>query len=153
MREIKFRGYAKEELVGSQWIDNGYGVTRINYTDGTSSVHLLTPYGDYRVEEDSVGQYTGLKDKNGKEIYEGDILSYKKIIYTNCSMEEIEEIKDEVLIELINYRPIASIVKPLSKGVECFGYDNVNNECLILDLQSEELEVVGNIYENPELLK
>lgn len=58
MREIKFRAYAVESLIDSQWIENGYGVTKIKYTDGTSSVHILTSYGDYQVVEESVGQYT-----------------------------------------------------------------------------------------------
>lgn len=152
MKKIKFRGYSKRKLIGPQWITNGYGVSKINYTDGTSSVHLLSPYGDYWVEEDSVGQYTGLKDKNGKEIYEGDILSYKHITYTDCSKTKIEDESDESFIEIITYAPMASIVKPHSKNVKCFGYDNVNKECLILDLTSDEVEIVGNIYENPELL-
>lgn len=163
MREIKFRAYSKsyEKTFDNEMLERAADVM---CKAGKSLLLTMREHeaandlqrGIYlpTYDEDLIlMQYTGLKDKNGKEIYEGDILSYKKIIYTNCSMEEIEEIKDEVLIELINYRPIASIVKPLSKGVECFGYDNVNNECLILDLQSEELEVIGNIYENSELLK
>lgn len=75
MREIKFRGYAVEEMVNSQWL-YGYGITKIEYTDGTNSVHLITDSGEYEVAEESVGQCVGLKDINGVEIYEGDILEY-----------------------------------------------------------------------------
>ena len=53
---------------------------------------------------------------------------------------------------MITYTPIASIVKPHSKNVKCFGYDSINKECLILDLTNNEVEVIGNKFENPELL-
>lgn len=90
MREPMFRGYSKMELTTpTQWID-GYGVTKINYIDGTSSVYLLTPYGDYMVHEDSVGEYTGIHDKCNIEICEGDILEsdrggrYKVVFNKGC---------------------------------------------------------------------
>ncbi|WP_195251840.1 YopX family protein [Romboutsia sp. 1001713B170207_170306_H8] len=127
MREIKFRGYSKEKLIGSQWITNGYGVSKINYTDGTSSVHLLSPYGDYWVEEDSIGQYTGLKDKNGKDIYEGDILDYG--IYG----------KFEVLYHKGSFK-----IRKLN-----FKNGNVH---LLEEYSFDDIKVIGNIYENSELL-
>lgn len=124
MREYKFRGYAVEEMIGSQWL-YGYGVTKINYTDGTSSVYLLTPYGDYRVEEDSVGQYIGLRNKNGTEIYEGDI------IRTNDFYECGELIFKGKITE----------VKSL---------DYYINGCTFIDTSGE---IIGNTYENSNLLE
>ncbi|WP_122639857.1 YopX family protein [Romboutsia sp. Marseille-P6047] len=129
MREIKFRGYSKEKLIGSQWITNGYGVSKINYTDGTSSVHLLSPYGDYLVEEDSIGQYTGLKDKNGKEICEGDIIKYSHSI-------------------------VGTIIREVRIKYGMWGIEGMTKGTQIpfANLLENEYEVIGNKFENPELL-
>ena len=138
MREIKFRGYSSEELISeSQWLE-GYGVTTIEYADNTETTHLFTPYGDYRVEKDSIGQYTGRKDKSGKEIYEGDI-------FKNC----------EGLIKLVVWKDNGFKAKYTFKrryqGEEW-------SEHSFTDLGDTEsrrwgVEIIGNIYENKEILE
>lgn len=158
MREIKFRAWDKEEEImfnvgAIAWSHNVFNTSNYVFGSNPHCYENKCQSPKHLNEECKFMQYTGLKDKNGKEIYEGDILSYKHIKYTDCSKEDIEEIEEEVLIGLITYRPLASIIKPYSENVMCLGYDNVNKECLVIDLESEELEVIGNIYENPELLK
>ena len=133
MREIKFRGNLLLDYVPTKyertWV---YGdLVRELETGRTFILDLShfteeTKLSDVMMEVDpkSVGQFTGLKDKNGKEIYEGDILILKPWGVD----KSIEVVKDmvELLQEYGHY------------SAE-YGY--------------KEIEVIGNIYENPELLK
>jgi uncharacterized phage protein (TIGR01671 family) len=89
-----------------------------------------------RPENHIVCFFTGLKDKNGKEIYEGDILDFG--IWDNSERAErgIVEYNSKLCAYIINYYSIY--------GGE--GYGMIYEE-------SEPIEVIGNIYENSELLK
>jgi len=78
-------------------------------------------------------EYTGLKDKNGKEIYEGDILdSREEVVWVNNGWFK----------------------KDLEKSWEEFLQDDVDtyDECQTRLNEDNNYEVIGNIYENPELL-
>jgi hypothetical protein len=104
MREIKFRAWHKD-------LKEMFYNCLVN---GSCWWNEDTHYGG---EHDTLMQYTGLKDCNGKEIYEGDI----------CRSDDIEA-------------PIKYLL-----GAFWFG--------AVLLLEPKEIEIIGNIYENPELLK
>ena len=96
-------------------------------------------------ENHIIQQFTGLKDKNGKEIYEGDILKAQEHTYDFTKGNSPTGVKDIFLLceydetgarFLINFYP----------KVGCGGYDFHNG------MQSK-IEVIGNIFQNPELLK
>ena len=119
MREIKFRKWHKELHDMTFWD----GCKRSN----NLFWHTLTEYPEMY----SLMQFTGLYDKNGKEIYEGDIVSYKRNVgnWTGKSLTTIHEI---IFTEEIN----AFVMKDNSGYIKLrkhWGY---------------EYEVIGNIYEN-----
>ena len=150
MRDIKFRVWDKESKTMNR-------VRRLDFLGNrikvNNDIDFVLNMNDKENQNIILMQYTGIKDINGKEIYEGDILSYKHIVYTDCSETEIEKVEDEAFIEIINYAPIASITKAHSENVKCFAYDIINNQCLLIGLKSEEIEVIGNVYENEDLLE
>ena len=82
-------------------------------------------------------QCTGLKDKNGKLIYEGDIAKFKDNITTNGSKTHIAVIEHNETFNAFMYR------------VECMGLFTVNK----IQNENFDVEIIGNIYENPELLE
>ena len=84
---------------------------------------------------ETVGQYTGLTDKNGKKIFEGDIvkIDYKYIRYIEYSGE---------CSAFVKFRYIDKLTSEFS-GYLGKGYDNYK----------QTIEIVGNIHDNPELLK
>ena len=129
MREIKFRGM---DIVNNKWL---YGNLEIPLINQSKSKYFIIgySYGQYQkheVDPKTVGQYTGLKDKNGKEIYEGDILyipSWKR--------------KYKVVFEAGMFRG-----KSICRWTE--------SKVSLATFQGEVgCKVIGNIYENPELIR
>ena len=132
MRKIKIRGYVVDKMLENQW-QYGFGVLETKYTDGTREYTLFTSHGTYEVHPKSIGQYIGLKDKNGKEICEGDIIEYTLDIYNN----EGEYVSQKKKRFVVRYNHEVAGYEPFS----CRAYD------------SNLSKVIGNIFENPELLE
>jgi len=135
MREIKFRGYAVPAMVNGQW-RYGFGVSECEFSEeyaerlGRKSDWLLHSNSiPIEVHEKSIGQYVGLQDIEGKDIYEGDIVEYG---YCDKSYLVIWE----------DYR---FNLKGFYEG-----YLDYPTEAFSESLQ---FKVVGNIHEHPHLLK
>jgi uncharacterized phage protein (TIGR01671 family) len=126
MRELKFRAWDKDKKVmhyDFQFIKSGDGVGQFILFISDKEDNIVKQQNPYPVDRFEIMQYTELKDKNGKEIYEGDILNKNQ--------------KLEVIYH---------------KGSYCIWYVDywfALNE----HLTERETEVIGNKYENPELME
>lgn len=121
MREIKFRAW---DILKQRWSNYKINDGTVYFMDKNTGVW----YGTYnrRYKDFNLMQYTGLKDKNGKEIYEGDIfhIGSKKILY---------------------------VVEWIDCGLK--GKQIRNGSWIGLDFWKKDIEILGNIYENPELME
>jgi len=137
-REIKFRVWHKVEkryLPLSEGTGSDHRVLTIDA--GTGNVSMFNVYGlespvNYSSEDVVIEQFTGLKDKNGKDIYDGDILES----YPN---------KDTVF----------SVSFGKSGDYKRYGWclNGYMNRCYSMDDCPTKMQVIGNIHDNPELLK
>lgn len=125
MREIKFRAWDNGKM---QKVDfNNLFVNR-HHPTGTLYLRKEMPFGDYHITE--LMQYTGLKDKNGTEIYEGDVITveYPRKKYL------VSYDKDRA-----GYYPFAQ-----DDGCGCCSDELVS--------RPDYCEVIGNKFEHPDLL-
>lgn len=130
MREIKFRGKFIDtgEWIYGNLIGKDVIVGEIVEWD---SDYFCTEFWQ-KVNPETVGQYTGLKDRNGKEIYEGDIVWYS------------DEFNRIAKVELVPECGTGHYIRTSGSGYYALNPSTV---------KIHDIEVIGNIFENPELLE
>ena len=143
MREILFRG---KRIDNGEWVEGYYKKGTVIAGDRAAYIADIIveaptkPFGDClrsEVEPDTVGQYTGLNDKDGRRIYEGDIVVYDNSPYNAYCTPQ----KGEIIWR---------------RGSLCFKYIPWNSAMYRAlcsdDFFAAKCEVIGNIHDNPELL-
>lgn len=131
MREILFRG---KRVDNGEWIEGNY-----EWYHKPPKHIISNPYtGETKgVISETVGQYTGLKDKNGKKIFEGDIVQYQPSHMCEPTYSVVEYCADKY-----NY-PAFDLKKHdyEANGLQCAHEEGIG------------CEVIGNVHDNPELLE
>ena len=133
MRTIKFRG---KRVDTDEWVfgfyDGCYDSATVNYLKNGIPWNAC-------VDSETVGEFTGLRDKNGVEIYEGDILYV-------IEFDGEKQMEYESPVEWIDYGWV--VTEP----------DGIEVSLALVDSHIQwvntliEIKVIGNIYDNPELL-
>ena len=135
MREILFHGKRTDN---GEWIEGD--VLQTKYHSGHIEYQIMpqTPISSaYPVLPETVGQYTGLTDKNGKRIFEGDICRFKRF-------------NDIHVGEIVFNVTTASFVMRYQSIVGAYGEKATQKMLLSV---CDDIEVIGNIHDNPELLE
>ena len=156
MREILFRGQTRRygelvqmnsgKKVPSNWVYGGVcqGTGSFSIIYGSMDVELEQPTEKHVVYTDTIGQYTGLTDKNGKKIFEGDVF-------------QLEE--DDILGVVIFQDGCFRIKVYGQTGTFTeSGYDECGGGYGVIEVEPidwyrvGDMQIIGNIHDNPELL-
>lgn len=134
MREIKFRG---KRINNGEWVFGDL----IQWKCGSKDIAPMESDNiQYCVIPDTVGQFTGLKDKNGREIFEGDIVNFDDSpysVYAHPYTGKVVFYKGQFCVEYYEDCFTTRFYTPLFKD----------------DFADKKTTVLGNIYDNPELLE
>lgn len=154
MRQIQFRGkvkypegyHGKRDIAEGEWVSGDLHL-RCRFP------HIHTDiFNSYPIDVDTIGQYTGLYDKNGREIYEGDILRKSTFVENDFT----ETYLDRDTIGVVRILPSCG-----TTICDCIVYETddpykekkMKERIKRAQVVGKRCEVIGNIYDNPELLK
>ena len=133
-REIKYRAKRKDTgaFIYGWYVECPFGRWPVTPAIIDSELARSGHYEPVEIDAETLGQYTGLRDKNGKEIYEGDIVRQRRL---SC--------KDGKIVDyLVGFNHYMFTAK-----------DKEHEISLCSIVPCAELEVIGNVHENHELLE
>lgn len=149
MREILFRG---KRLDNGEWVHGSFCMDAVEQFNGVCGVDgFIRLYEKtkgkmqmHEVDRETVGQYTGLKDKNGKRIFEGDMI------------KPFDDEIDKMVVEFCHGQFLLCLYGERGYMAE-YGWEESGNygcfEAEPLSSYGDDMEVIGNIHDNPELRK
>ena len=149
MREILFRG---KRLDNGEWVYGSFCMDAREQFNGLCGVDGFIRLYDkakgkmqtYEVDRETVGQYTGLKDKNGKRIFEGDMI------------KPFDDEIDKMVVEFHHGQFLLCLYGERGYMAE-YGWEEEGNygcfEAEPLSSYGDDIEIIGNIHGNPELLE
>lgn len=145
MRDIIFHGKRKDN---GEWVE-GDLMHGVQHQNGKAYIWQenaddLIGIKEYEIIPETVGQYTGLTDKNGKKIFEGDIVKFGRNIYQiifECGSFALLDVDGEM------------ITKIGGMNDHCYSLMNLYLECCWEDDCAYDIEIIDNIHDNPELLR
>ena len=129
MREILFKGKRADN---GEWVEGYYSYSPEIDKHMITTSDLAHPYGTnlgfYKVIPETVGQYTGLTDKNGRKIFEGDIVEGNSEYFTYT-------------------HPYGKVV--YDGGQYLISFDDVLEDIECLGAWANDVKIIGNIYDKP----
>lgn len=163
-------GWNGDDYTDSKWVYGSGVIPVYNNTYPTDEMEMVIDvnydeldywqpsYSTCKIIPNTVGQYIWKTDKNGKEIYDGDIVRIHQFLFDGCEYEK------EIVVSIERMKDTACFGANLLQAKEIKEYMGYSNEadqkekvvvplCNFYGLHEESFEVVGNIYENMDLLK
>lgn len=151
MREVLFRGKRTDN---GEWIEGAYSPFNLNFFgEREEKPHIIIISDDKNIDglwceviPETVGQYTGLTDKNGVRIFEGDILDVSSdVAYGGVAVHRL----GYFVVEFHN----GCFMKSALDDPQLSFFDNAKRKGLYHFISTDIHKIVGNIHDNPKILK